>query len=296
MIPCTFRQLEIFVAAAEDCHFARTANRLGISQPAVTHHILALEEQLGKQLFVRRKGTTPLLSTDGFAFLKQSRRMLEMGETISSFRAGAESKDVARVRVAAGVHILEDYIKPRLHEFYQRHPDILVECIQITDFEGGFRMVRAAQADMLVIAAGAPAASGLHAELLRIIRFGLYASPAFAAWKSASPAELSALPFVLRTPGTPFDVIVQEALKKVDIWPANVTARAQYSEVAVNLARRGVGVTPLFDSQVEKEMERGELIRFDIDLPLRYRTLFRLDGRLSPAMREVESFVREILA
>src|SRR5690606_38657745 len=55
MIPCTLRQLEIFLAAAEDCHFMRTANRFGISQAAVSSHIATLEAQLGKRLFVRRR-------------------------------------------------------------------------------------------------------------------------------------------------------------------------------------------------------------------------------------------------
>jgi LysR family transcriptional regulator, low CO2-responsive transcriptional regulator len=32
----TIRQLEVFVEAARDCNFARTAERLGISQPAVS--------------------------------------------------------------------------------------------------------------------------------------------------------------------------------------------------------------------------------------------------------------------
>lgn len=296
MIPCTFRQIEIFVAAAEDCHFARTANRLGISQPAITHHILALERQLGKQLFIRRRGTTPLLSTDGVAFLKQSRQMLEMGATISNFRDAAEGRGVSRVRVAAGVHILEDYIKPQLHEFYERHPDILIDCIQLTDFEGGFNMVRAAQADLLVIAAAAPTAPGLYAELIRVVRFGLYASPAFAEWKAAAAAEISALPFLLRTAGAPFDVMVQEALKKADIWPTTVAARTQFTQVSINLAVRGLGVAPLFDTMVEKETARGDLIKFDIELPVRYRTLFRLDGKPSAEIRKVEAFIREILA
>ncbi len=296
MIPCTFRQIEIFVAAAEDCHFARTANRLGISQPAVTHHILTLEQQLGKQLFVRRRGTTPLLSADGFAFLKQSRQMLEMGESISRFRGPDKAGSAARVRLAAGVHVMEDSIKPRLHELYQQHPDILIECIPITDFSAGFRMVRAGQADMLVVAAASPSEPGLHAGLIRVIGFGLYASPAFAQWKAASAAEISALPFVLRNAGAPFDAITQEALRKADIWPSNVVARAQFNEVVVNLAVRGIGVAPLFDTMVEEEVRRGELIKFDLELPPRYRTLFRLDRPRSPEVRKVEAFIRGILS
>lgn len=295
MIPCTFRQLEIFVAAAEDCHFARTANRLGISQPAVTHHILALERQLGKSLFIRRRGTTPVLSADGFTFLSQSRQMLEMGETIRSFGAAPEGKALARVRVVAGLHIMEDCIKPSLHEFYQRHPDILIECVPIADFESGFRMLRAADADLLVIAAAAPTAPGLHADLLRVIHFGLYASPAFQEWKSATAREISQLPFVLRTVGTAIDAMVQEALRKADIWPENVAARAQFNQVAVNLTSRGLGVGPLFDTMVEKEVARGDLFKFDIELEPRYRTLFRLERTPSPEVRATAAFLREIL-
>jgi hypothetical protein len=42
----TFRQLEIFVAAATDCNFRCTADRLGVSQPSISNQIRALEEQI----------------------------------------------------------------------------------------------------------------------------------------------------------------------------------------------------------------------------------------------------------
>lgn len=296
MIPYTFRQLEIFVAAAEDCHFARTANRLGISQPAVTHHILTLEEQLGRQLFIRRRGTTPLLSTDGIAFLKQSRRMLEVGQTMDRFRASSTGKEVARIRVAAGAHILEDCIKQHLHEFYCRAPGILIDCILIDDFNHGLRTVRTAQADLLVFAAPAPIAANLYAEVIRTIRFGLYASPDFASLATGSAAELSEGPFILPASGSPQDKVVQEALAARGILPERVAARAQFTHVSVNLATRGVGIAPLFETMVEKEIASGQLIKFDIELPPRYRTMFRLDRTPTREMLTVQAFVREILA
>lgn len=85
MIPCTLRQLEVFLAAAQDCHFARTASRLGISQPAVSAHISALEAQLGKKLFVRRKGCRPALSVHGVVLRAAASALSDVGGELRAF-------------------------------------------------------------------------------------------------------------------------------------------------------------------------------------------------------------------
>lgn len=295
MIPCTFRQLEIFLAAAEDCHFVRTANRLGISQPAVTHHILALESQLGRQLFVRRKGTTPVLSSDGIAFLDQARQVLDQGEKINSFRRSQDALEKSRITLAAGAHILDDYIKPRLYELFVGDPALTVDCVRVDTITEGQQMVRKGLADIFLFAASQPDTSDLHSEVIRRMRFGLYASPAFEQHRHATPGEISDLPFVLPSEGGPADKMVQDALAKAGISCRKIAVRAQYSDVILELAKNGFGLAALFDTMVEQEIANGELIAFDVALPPRYRTMFRLDRPPSPALVRVEEFVRKIL-
>jgi DNA-binding transcriptional LysR family regulator len=69
------RDLRYFVAVAEELHFTRAAERLFVSQPALSKQIRALERQLGTALFVRdRHGVT--LTPVGAALLPYARSVL----------------------------------------------------------------------------------------------------------------------------------------------------------------------------------------------------------------------------
>lgn len=73
------RQLRSFVAVADELHFGRAAERLYISGPAMSQQIIALERDVGVQLFVRdRRGVQ--LTAAGHSLVRDAREILSMVE------------------------------------------------------------------------------------------------------------------------------------------------------------------------------------------------------------------------
>lgn len=69
-------QLECFVAVAEHLNFSRASEELKITQPAVSHQIQALEEELGVKLFLRTSKSVSL-TQEGLMFFPDAQLILK---------------------------------------------------------------------------------------------------------------------------------------------------------------------------------------------------------------------------
>src|ERR1700681_3274574 len=70
------RHLRFFTAVAEELHFTRAANRLGMAQPHLSQEIRRLEHEIGVELFVRTKRSV-VLTPAGYVFLDRVRALLD---------------------------------------------------------------------------------------------------------------------------------------------------------------------------------------------------------------------------
>ncbi|WP_213814110.1 LysR family transcriptional regulator [Glaciihabitans sp. dw_435] len=120
------RQLEYFVAVAEELNFTRAARRLFATQSTVSASIRALESDLGTALFVRSTKHVALTSA-GEVLLPEARTVIEGVDRVRS--AVAESSRGLRGRLRVGIFTSIDLIDlPTLFgEFHARHPLVDLE-------------------------------------------------------------------------------------------------------------------------------------------------------------------------
>lgn len=74
----TTRQLELFIAVAEEGSMRKAADRLGISQPTISKQVRALERSVGGTLIRRSRGERAVLSPLGLELLDEARSNVEM--------------------------------------------------------------------------------------------------------------------------------------------------------------------------------------------------------------------------
>jgi DNA-binding transcriptional LysR family regulator len=93
------RLLRYFVAVAEEQHFARAAERLGISPPTLTHQIKKLESELDARLLRRRGHTKVVVTAAGQRVLTYAREVLRQVEEIPVIARQAERGELGRIQL-----------------------------------------------------------------------------------------------------------------------------------------------------------------------------------------------------
>ena len=118
------RHLRYFVRVAEDLHFARAAQHLGISQPPLSQQIRALEDELQVRLLDRTSRSVKLTPA-GRAFLEAARETLRQAEHAMSVARGAARGELGELAIgfnASAPFIPE--IARAIAEFRRAYPDV----------------------------------------------------------------------------------------------------------------------------------------------------------------------------
>lgn len=253
-------QLKTFTMVAEEGHLTRAAKRLNASQPAVSAHIKALEDELGISLFMRTpKGMT--LTAEGVQLKKHADKAIavidEMVVHAGTLR-GAVSGDLR-----IGINTEPDSLRiPELFSTLQsQHPHLQLHLLQSMTGEALGRL-ETGELDAAFIYGRSDSDKIFAAELQQLKL--VVAGPA--KWRegieSSGPEGLGDFPWIMTPVDCPFHTIVSELFWKYDLSPDKVANVDQESTIKT-MIKAGMGLSLILEQDVVKESEQDDFAVWD---------------------------------
>lgn len=123
------RQLRCFIAVAEELHFGRAAERLGLAPPALSRQISALEDELGVSLLTRTTRQVALTRA-GLIMLEEAKAILVRMERASRAVREASLASSKVLRVGAIDAASSSFVPEALVTFRSRHPGIEIKFVE----------------------------------------------------------------------------------------------------------------------------------------------------------------------
>lgn len=149
------RQIEHFVAVADEMHFTRAAERLFISQSGLSASIRALEKELAADLFIRNTRRMELTDA-GRALLEESRRTLASVAAGRDAVAAVRGLQRGRLRVGTEQCLGVVDVTAELTRFHDDHPGVTLQ-VQQTGSTDLVEDVRLGRLDLAFVAEPGPA-------------------------------------------------------------------------------------------------------------------------------------------
>ena len=128
------RQLRYFVAVAEELHFTRAAERLGMAQPPLSQQIKAIERELGVELFRRTKRRVEL-TEPGRVLLDGARRTIDEATRAVHDTKRAARGEVGRLSVGFVGAAVASVLPRILRVHTSRFPDVVLDLYQCSTAE-----------------------------------------------------------------------------------------------------------------------------------------------------------------
>ena len=119
-------QLRCFVAAAEELHFGRAAQRLEMLPSALGRYIRLLEDDLGTRLMTRTTRSVTL-TDDGVVLLREARTLLAQADSLAVRFHARGRKQGATIRVGAIDSAAAGLLPMLLSDFREQRPDVTVK-------------------------------------------------------------------------------------------------------------------------------------------------------------------------
>lgn len=251
-------QLRTFREVAEALSFTRAAQKLNMTQSAVSHQIKALERELGEPLFIRAKAGVRLTDSGQLA-LSYAERILEEADALRERIRGDEHEPRGRVRAAAATQAFV-HLFARLFESFMRDHERI---------ELSFRTTVSTEQTVADILNGASdvgfASLPVYSPALQVTELfedelGVVASARhkFAAARETSVVEMRRERFILFEQGASIRRATDAFFKRVDLNP-DLALESNDTYFIKLMVEHGLGVSVMPSWAVREEVEAGRL-------------------------------------
>ena len=284
--------MTVFVAVAEAESFAAAGRRLGMSPPAVTRAVSALEKRLGVRLLTRSTRLVRITEA-GERYLEDCRRIIADADEADESVAGLNAAPRGHLSVTAPVLFGQLYVMPGIVEYLRRYPDVTARALFLD------RVVNLVDEGLEVaVRIGDLPDSSLKAVRVGQVRRIVCAAPGYLAARGTPdhPEQLTQHTIISASGVTPSaEWRFQDAGRplQVRLQPRLVVTT---NDGAIAATAAGLGITRLLSYQLARQLAAGDLVTIlsDFELPPLPVHVVHREGRQSSA--KVRAFVDLLVA
>jgi DNA-binding transcriptional LysR family regulator len=254
------RQLEIFAKVAELGSFSKAAEALHLTQPTVSEHIRALEDELGVRLLDRlRRGAA--VAPAGQLLLTYATRMLALSREARQAMSGFQGKMSGDLVVGAST-IPGEYVLPALlGRFKDKYPEIAVTLL-IGDSQAVVDWVAEGRVELGVVGARLAQRSVDYRELMPDEE--VVVVPPGHPWfgrKQIVLEDLAGEPLLLRERGSGTRAALEHALAAagVELASLRIVGEMGSTQAIKQAVKAGVGISVLSRRAIDEEARAGAL-------------------------------------
>lgn len=254
------RQLAAFCAVVERRSFSQAAERLGVTQPAVSQQVRALEKRLGTQL-LDRSGRRVEPTEAGLRLYRGARRLLALEEQlVAEVVAGAGGELTGDLVLGASTGPAAVALPVLLCEFQRAHPATRV-FLTVSDTHSIVERVAARELELGIVGA-ARRHRGVRFEPFFSDQVILVCPPGHRfAGRTVTLEELREETLVLMQEGAGVRQIVEDGLRRRGVRLRDLDVRLELGlqESVRRAVEAGYGVTFISRTAVEADLEAGRL-------------------------------------
>jgi DNA-binding transcriptional LysR family regulator len=260
------RQLRAFCEVVERKSFSQAAERLGVTQPAVSLQVRSLEKRLGTQL-LDRSGRRVEPTESGAKLYRSAQRLLALEDEIEADLAGDATGDLdGTLEIGASTGPGGVVLAQLLCEFAQHHPQIHV-ALSVFDTQTVVERVADRTLQLGVVGA-APRHRGVEYEPFFKDTVVLACPPGHPfAGRTVTLDDVRGEQLIMMQEGAGVRQMIEDELRRAGTRLRDLDVRLELGlqESVTSAVRGGYGVTFISRSSVEKDLDAGMLSEARVD-------------------------------